>query len=255
MIAGSAPGGRGFDPAFPPATALPGLPFDLFPASRGTPAADLAFEQTLLVRARAGRSSLFLYRWPERVLVLGRGQDAGGVDAIRCAALGIPILRRSSGGMGVLHDGDFAVSLALSAGHPWARSIPGLYDRFVTVLGAVLARLGVAVERGVAPVGPRTRARSPLCFEDVLGETLLVDGRKAVGCAQARRAGAVLVHGVIALGLDVATQSRVFGIPEERVRAAMAPVRLGPVARASLPGELAAAFARALGATADGDVA
>lgn len=143
-----------------------------------------------------------------------------------------------------MHDRDLAVSLALPAGHPWARGITGLYGRFLDVLVPVLAELGAEVRRG----GRRRRAgrkRSPICFEDHLAETLLVDGRKAVGCAQARRSRAVLVHAAILLHPDVRLLSRLFSAEEGRIGRAV-----GPALRDVPPEELAArlgpAFALAL---------
>ena len=51
----------------------------------------------------------------------------------------------------------------------------------------------------------------------------MVGGKKAVGCAQTRRRGAVLIHTAILLGLDAELYSNVFRVPEEEVRAGLAP--------------------------------
>ncbi|MCJ7754751.1 MAG: hypothetical protein MUP13_09310, partial [Thermoanaerobaculales bacterium] len=64
---------------------------------------------------------------------------------------------------------------------------------------------------------------SPICFLDQLSDTLVVDGKKAVGCAQTRRKGAVLIHAAVLLGLDAELYSRVFRIPEEHVASGLAP--------------------------------
>jgi lipoate-protein ligase A len=65
--------------------------------------------------------------------------------------------------------------------------------------------------------------RSPICFLDQLADTLVVGGKKAVGCAQTRRRGAVLIHAAVLLGLDAEMYSNVFGVPAEAVSAGLAP--------------------------------
>jgi lipoate-protein ligase A len=189
----------------------------------GPPQDDLALAEVLLERAALGQAVLHLYSWDQPVLILGYGQDPPGVDLAACQALGVRVLRRVSGGTGVLHHRDLAVALALPASHPWAASIPGLYDHLVSALQAALETLGVPVQKGerdAVMAGPR----SPICFEGHLGESLLWDGRKAVGCAQVRRARSSLVEAHLLLHDDVETAARCFGVPADRVRAAMAPL-------------------------------
>jgi hypothetical protein len=81
--------------------------------------------------------------------------------------------------------------------------------------------------------------RSPICFEDLLADTLLVDGRKAVGCAQARRSAAVLIHAAVLLGLDPELYARVFRVAADRVAAGLAPAVAG-----GAPGPVGAEIAR-----------
>ena len=183
---------------------------------------DLAFEGWMLDRAAAGHPCLLLASWEGPVTVLGYAQDASEVDLDWCRRQGIPVLRRLSGGSGVIHRRDLSVALALPVSHAWARGVLGLYDRFLDVLVPALREVGSAVERKDG--SPRaTRVRSPICFMDQLTDTLLVDGRKAVGCAQTRRRGAALVHAAILLGLDPELYARVFRSDPELVRGALVP--------------------------------
>lgn len=210
----------------------------------GSPVDDLAFEAWMLDRAAAGHPCACFTSWPGPVVVLGYAQDPADVDLEACRALAIPVLRRLSGGTGVIHRGDLGLSLALPSSHTWAEGVVGLYGRFLDALGPALHAAGAAVERKHgAPHA--ARVRSPICFEDQLADTLLVDGRKAVGCAQTRRRGAVLIHAAVLLGLDAELYGRLFRVAPERVRAALAPVlagadwrELGRLMAASLAGRL-----------------
>lgn len=192
------------------------------------PHRDMAFETRLLERvARDGGAAMFAYGWRDPVLVLGRGQSEDSIDKAAATRLGVPVVRRCSGGTAVVHRGDLALSLVLSHDHPWAQGpIRALYDRF---LGILMDHLGngiqpIGLDRPAASGARAPAPRSPICFEGDSGETLSIRGRKAVGCAQARRRGAVLVHGMLLLDLDADLQAALFGVPRRRILDAMAPL-------------------------------
>jgi lipoate-protein ligase A len=74
----------------------------------------------------------------------------------------------------------------------------------------------------------------------------VVDGMKAVGCAQTRRKGAVLIHAAVLLSLDAELYSRVFKIRAQEVAAGLTPAI--PGGDPGVVGEaIAAHLAEALG--------
>ncbi len=193
---------------------------EIYVGGPSLPVEDLAFEAWMLDRAAEGCPCFFATSWPGPVVVLGYGQPPDEVDLDFCSRSDIPVYRRLTGGTGVLHQGDLGISLALPGQHPWAQGVIGLYDRFLSVLEPALQRFEPRVERKLDP--PRaSRIRSPICFLDQLSDTLLVDGRKAVGCAQTRRKGAVLIHAAILLGLDADLCARVFRTDPDEVRSGL----------------------------------
>jgi lipoate-protein ligase A len=190
--------------------------------SKGPPVSDLAREAWLLEQAAAGQPSLFVTSWEGPVVALGYGQDWSEIDLDYCRARSIPVLRRLTGGTGVVHQGDLGVGLALPQVHPWAEGIVSLYGRFLDCLEPALASLGSRVSRLDDPARAG-RVRSPICFLDQLSDTLVVDGKKAVGCAQTRRKGAVLIHAAVLLGLDSDLYEAIFRVPATEVQAGLAP--------------------------------
>lgn len=190
--------------------------------SRGPASHDLAFEAEMLHRAAQGEILVAAVSWPGPVVVLGYGQPPEQVDLELCAERGIPVLRRLSGGTGVIHRRDLGFALALPSRHPWATGIVALYERFLDVLEPALRDVGSAVSRPPTPARA-TRVRSPICFLDQLADTLAIDGRKAVGCSQTRRKGAVLIHAAVLLELDASLYAEVFGIDETVVHRGLTP--------------------------------
>jgi lipoate-protein ligase A len=144
--------------------------------------------------AAGGAPALRLYRWAPPTLSLGRFQPVDDVDVDTCARFGVDVVRRPTGGQGLLHGPDltYAVAMPLPAGP--AGSVDAVYQLLAGALIAGLAHLGVAaaIARHDGPAGP-------VCFAGQQGADLRVGDRKVCGSAQVRRDGAVLQHGSILL--------------------------------------------------------
>jgi lipoate---protein ligase len=112
----------------------------------GDQAANLALEEAL---ARSGPPAPLLRIWQNApCVVLGRAQRAAReVNLAACAASGVPVLRRASGGGTVYQDlGNLNISLAVPG------RVPGLAAEVTALVAAVIAGLGRAPragERGV----------------------------------------------------------------------------------------------------------
>jgi lipoate-protein ligase A len=129
-------------------------------------------------------------------VVLGSTQSEAVVDRAGAEALGLSVVRRSSGGGAVLVvPGDPAwVDVWIPAGDPlWHREVDRAFDWLGRAWVDALASWGIgglaAHDRGFVAC---TRWSSLVCFGGVgAGEVVTGDGRKVVGLAQRRsRAGA-----------------------------------------------------------------
>lgn len=157
-----------------------------------TPQDRLALEWNLFQSTESGTSSGFCWTWEATrpVVIVGRSNHtADDVILDACAADGVPVLRRfSGGGTVVLGPGclNYAVALPLV-------SQPGLGDvlaSFQLVLGRIVTALGIP---GLAIEG-RT--------------DLTLDGRKVSGNAQRRGRRALLQHGTLLYDFDPALATR-----------------------------------------------
>lgn len=163
----------------------------------------------LALAARTGRAFLRLYRFDPPCLSFGRNEPVAGYDRAAIARLGLDVVRRPTGGRAVWHE--HAVTYAVAA--PMA-AFGGLrvgYWAIQAWLAAALRTLGA--QATLAPAGPQPAApaRGGACFAAPVEGEVLVDGRKLVGSAQARRGKALLQHGSVLLAGSQELARRVSG--------------------------------------------
>ena len=140
-----------------------------------------------------------IYAWNPPALSVGAKVDLPPEVRERCAAAGVDVVRRATGGGCVLHDGDVTYSVvAPEAG----RSVLEAYRWVAGGLMAGLRLLGV--EASVAEHPATERALD--CFAVATGADLEVEGRKICGSAQVRRQGWFLQHGSLPI-VDIREQT------------------------------------------------
>jgi lipoate-protein ligase A len=161
----------------------------------------MARDVALLGRARATGETVFsVYGWTRPTLSLGRNQRAAGCyDVDRMRTMGIDIVRRPTGGRGLLHHREvtYSVTAPIEAGDTLRES----YERINNILLYGLERLGVGASVA-APEGPAPRPTDAPCFATPARGELVTGGRKLVGSAQWREDGALLQHGSILIEDD-----------------------------------------------------
>jgi lipoate-protein ligase A len=160
------------------------------------PALGLAVEEILLDSVRRWGWETIRVWINERAIILGRSQSlAAEVDETQVRLLGIPVLRRMSGGGTVYHyPGNLNVSIFLRK-RPELSEVSSVFRFFGELLAEAFSRL--------VPT---------MCAED---NGLYVDGLKVGGAAQAHRGSAVLYHTTLLV--------RPSPIPMERLLLAMRP--------------------------------
>src|SRR6202049_4646116 len=147
-----------------------------------------------------------LYGFQPACLSLGRMQPLDDVNLDACARDGVDVVRRPSGGRAVLHDQEVTYSVVCRSDDPvFGGRVLESCSRIHAAVAAGLATLGVRTMPRAMPANLRRDAREVAavadCFARPAAHELLDDrGRKLVGSAQARLAGALLQHGSGVLG-------------------------------------------------------
>jgi lipoyl(octanoyl) transferase len=195
---------------------------------------------------------LRLYGWEPPALSVGRYQDAAAaLDLELCAAEGIPVVRRMTGGGIIYHARELTYSIVCAPEQ--AGDASGVKDAFRKLCGFLLGtyqRLGLdaafATDRNLAgaPLGERTA----FCFAGKEEFDVLVNGQKIGGNAQRRLRGAILQHGSIPLESQVQQGLRYLRAPAPGAAGAVSLAELGLRPElAALKGMLVDAFQERLG--------
>ena len=212
---------------------------------------NMALDEALMERARrTGEAVLRVYTWARPTLSFGRNQTARGSYCPALAARReVAVVRRPTGGRAILHHREvtYSVTAPVTAERPRAS-----YERINRLLLDGLSRLGVAASLA----DPAARAPLPgvaPCFETPSEGEVVLAGRKLVGSAQWREAGALLQHGSILVDDDQTMLATLSTAPLPTVPP---PATLrAALGRAPSAGDVARALSDALRAREDAEAA
>lgn len=210
---------------------------------------NMALDEALMDSVRAGAAPVLrFYRWEPACLSLGRNQPARGLyDLEEIARRGLGVVRRPTGGRGVLHARELTYAVVIGE-----RALGTLRQAYAAINRALCS---AARDLGVpAVLQPRGAARAPTpsmapCFRDPAEGEVVVDGRKLIGSAQYRQRGVLLQHGSLLLENDqhLLADLRVGPPAPPEAPPALLSDHVSPLpAWADLTGAVAAAFTREL---------
>ena len=168
------------------------------------------------------------YQWVRPTVSLGRNQQIGkAVDTAYCAANGIDIVHRPTGGRAVLHDDELTYAVISNDVSHFGDTIYGNYKRVSEALCAAFRRVGVDAVLACDTRKPSMEGleKDPPCFVSTSRYELMVNGRKIVGSAQRRLRRSFLQHGSMPIVSDPERLARVTKIGDAALlRAEMAGV-------------------------------
>jgi len=177
-----------------------------------------------------GYPALRLYRFKPPAVTVGRFQDIEtSIDEAACAAEGVDVVRRPTGGMAILHKDDLTYSVVIPRGGlPAPAESAGAFRMIARGIECALRILGI--EAREATHEDRRKEVSPWCLESTFGVDLEFAGRKICGSAQRVFDKAILQHGSLFLSDNTQLMSRL-SFPGEMEPRSKAFVTLGEAAR------------------------
>jgi len=174
---------------------------------------NMALDRAVQLARSAGEAppTLRLYTWIRPTVTLGRFQDVAGVDRTACAEEGVDVVRRFTGGRGVLHDDELTYSIVAGLDDGVPRGTSASYRMLCGGLVEAYRELGV--EAALTP-RPRGDGSSAACYLHATAADLSLGALKLSGSAQVWHASTVLQHGSFTVTRDVALEARVFRLAE-----------------------------------------
>ena len=176
---------------------------------------NMAVDRAIQVAREDGAAppTLRLYEWARPTVTLGRFQDAGSVDTDYCSANGIDLLRRETGGRGVLHDDEVTYSVIAGLADGVPRGTSASYRMLCGGLAAAYGLLGVDAALTSRPRGSRDSAA---CYLHATQADLSLGVRKLSGSAQVWLGSTVLQHGSFTISRDIVREASVFRLAAEQ---------------------------------------
>jgi lipoate-protein ligase A len=164
--------------------------------------------------------TLRLFAWEPPCLSLGYAQPFSDVDVERLATRGWEVVRRPTGGRAVLHTDELTYSVIAPPEEPRvAGTLLQSYQRLAGALVEALRLLMLPVEIQEKSQESTMKNPNPVCFVVPSAFEIVVDGKKLIGSAQARRKEGVLQHGSLPLAGDLTRIVQVLAFPNEAARA------------------------------------
>lgn len=178
-------------------------------AEAGDGAANMARDRAIQLAHARGLvpATLRLYRWARPTVSIGRFQQATDIDRRACELAGADVVRRFTGGRGVLHDDEVTYSIIAGVGEGIPRSVSASYRILCGMLVQAYEILGVPAHLTARPRGD---AKSAACYLHATDADVSVGAAKLSGSAQVWHEGTVLQHGSVVRDRDVELEARIF---------------------------------------------
>ncbi|MCU7556825.1 biotin/lipoate A/B protein ligase family protein [Macrococcus capreoli] len=172
---------------------------------------NMAMDEALLNFVAEGQLPpvIRFYGWNPATLSIGYFQKLKKeIDIEKVKAEGYGLVRRATGGRGVLHDKELTYSVIVPESHP---AMPQTVTEAYRVISEGLLEGFKALGFDAYFAIPKTEEqraklkdpRSSVCFDAPSWYELVVEGRKIAGSAQTRQKGVILQHGSILQSIDV----------------------------------------------------
>ena len=167
------------------------------------------------------------YTWNPATLSVGYFQRLKKeIDIDKVKEKGFGLVRRQTGGRGVLHDKELTYSVIVPEAHP---NMPSTITEAYRIISEGLLEgfklLGFdayfAIPRSKEEREKLKQPRSAVCFDAPSWYELVVEGRKIAGSAQTRQKSVILQHGSLLQDVDVDELFDMFIFKNDRLKEKM----------------------------------
>ena len=181
---------------------------------------NMALDEAIAASVRNGDSppTLRLYGWCQPSVSLGAFQKITDIDTGYCAAHDVQVVRRPTGGRGILHGEELTYSFSARNEGLFSQGLLDAYRKISAAFSLGLQRLGLSVKMKTRRERESNLERSPLCFQSTSYGELTISGKKLIGSAQKRWADGFLQQGSIPYTVDHTALAAVFTNKGQRIK-------------------------------------
>lgn len=162
-------------------------------------ALNMAIDEAILTFHLRGETppTLRAFTWDRPAISLGRFQDVEReILTEECAARGVDLVRRPTGGRAVMHADEFTYSVTISTAYGVPSGVVAAYSWLAQGIIAALEEFGIS---SVVSTNRVSKQQTAACFAFSTQADLTSNGRKLVGSAQVWKEETVLQQGTIPL--------------------------------------------------------
>ena len=173
---------------------------------------NMALDEAIAINVRSGDSppTLRLYGWKMPSVSLGSFQKIASIDLEYCANNGIPVVRRPTGGRGILHGDELTYSFSSKNNGDFSGSLLETYRKLGVAFSAALHSIGLQTTMKMVRESGRNLTGNPLCFKSVSFGEISFSDKKLIGSAQKRWKDGFLQQGSIPYSINYDETVKIF---------------------------------------------
>jgi lipoate-protein ligase A len=179
----------------------------------------MALDEAIAVSVRKGDAppTLRLYGWDRPSVSLGSFQKIGDINAQFCSEKNIPVVRRPTGGRGILHGDELTYSFSSRNEGFFSGGLLDSYRQLSTAFKSALETLGLDVTIKKERESGSALNRTALCFRSTSYGEMSLQAKKLVGSAQKRWKDGLLQQGSLPYAIDEGGTRNVFNLSPSAV--------------------------------------
>lgn len=177
---------------------------------------NMALDEAISSLVKEGKSNitLRLYGWRKPAVSLGKFQNLQQVDLLYCKDNDIPVVRRPTGGRGILHIDELTYSFSAPNEKTFAGGLFHSYHQLGIAFESAFKLTGIDVKMNFNRRA-KVMAKSPLCFKSTSYGEITFKEKKIIGSAQRRCKNGFLQQGSIPFSVDYQAIKKIFGIYDD----------------------------------------
>lgn len=166
------------------------------------------------VRNNISPPTLRFYGWEKPSITLGAFQKIDDIYIDYCLENNIPLVRRPTGGRGILHWNELTYSFSARNNEEFSKGLLETYKKLSEPFENAFRKIGLDVTKKTRRESGKNLSHNPLCFASVSYGEISLNGSKIIGSAQKRWKDGFLQQGSIPYSIEYEKVSRIFKIKD-----------------------------------------